>query len=93
MKERHMLLSYLFFSIAVIAVIIEYLFIASYFFYSYYLKYILMIEIMCPILGIILAIFGKSGPQKIIAIILNSLYFMLFSSLALLNLWIITFGK
>ncbi|PAW43612.1 hypothetical protein CKQ69_31395 [Bacillus toyonensis] len=81
MKERTMLLSYLFFSIAVIVVIIEYLFIAS-----HYLKYILMIEIMCPILSITLAALGKSGTQKIIAIILNSLYFILFSSLALLNL-------
>ncbi len=52
-----------------------------------------MIEIMCSILSITLAALGKSGTQKIIAIILNSLYFILFSSLALLNLWIITFGK
>ncbi|KXH79339.1 hypothetical protein CN470_03560 [Bacillus cereus] len=83
-----MLLSYLFFSIAVISVIIKYLFIAS-----HYLKYILMIEIMCPILSITLVALGKSGTLKVIAIILNSLYFILFSSLALLNLWIITFGK
>ncbi|MED0981939.1 hypothetical protein [Bacillus paramycoides] len=93
MKKRTMLLSYLFFSIAVIVVIIEYLFISSHFFYSHYFKYILVIEIMCPILGIILGAFGKPGVQKIIAIILNSLYFILFSSLALLNLWISTFGK
>ncbi|HFK1663539.1 hypothetical protein [Bacillus cereus] len=83
-----MLSSYLFFSIAVISVIIKYLFIAS-----HYLKYILMIEIMCPILSITLVTLGKSGTLKVIAIILNSLYFILFSSLALLNLWIITFGK
>ena len=83
-----MLLSYLFFSIAVISVIIKYLFIAS-----HYLKYILMIEIMCPILSITLVALGKSGTLKVIAIILNSLYFILFSSLALLNLWIIAFGK
>ncbi|MEB9545969.1 hypothetical protein COD82_16585 [Bacillus cereus] len=83
-----MLLSYLFFSIAVISVIIKYLFIAS-----HYLKYILMIVIIFPILSITLATLGKSGTQKIIAIILNSLYFILFSSLALLNLWIIAFGK
>ncbi|MGE7634943.1 hypothetical protein ACQKMZ_22230 [Bacillus paramycoides] len=93
MKKRTMLLSYLFFSIAVIAVMIEYLFISSHFFYSHYFKYILVIEIMCPILGIILGAFGKPGVQKIIAIILNSLYFILFSSLALLHLWILTFGK
>ncbi len=93
MKKITVLLPYLFFSIAVIAVIIEYLFISSHFFYSHYLKYTLIIEIIFPILGIILGAFGKSGVQKIIAIILNSLYFMLFSSLALLNLWILTFGK
>lgn len=58
-----MLLSYLFFSIAVISVIIKYLFIAS-----HYLKYILMIEIMCPILSITLATLGKSGTQTIITI-------------------------
>ncbi len=52
-----------------------------------------MIEIMCPILSITLAALGKSETQKIIAIILNSLYFILFSSLAFLNLWIITSGK
>ncbi|GAB6653457.1 hypothetical protein bcgnr5415_42560 [Bacillus cereus] len=83
-----MLLSYLFFSIAVISVIIKYLFIAS-----HYLKYILMIEIMCPILSITLATLGKSGTQKIITIILKNLYFILFSSVALLNLRIIAFGK
>ncbi|PGZ02054.1 hypothetical protein COE30_23880, partial [Bacillus cereus] len=88
MKKITVLLSYLFFSIAVIAVIIEYLFIPS-----HYLKCILMAEILFPILGIILGAFilgafGKSGIQKIIAIILNSLYFILFSSLALLNVWI-----
>nr|WP_312037236.1 hypothetical protein [Bacillus cereus] len=78
----------MFFSIAVISVIIKYLFIAS-----HYLKYILMIEIMCPILSITLATLGKSGTQKIITIILKSLYFILFSSVALLNLRIIAFGK
>ncbi|MCM3330205.1 hypothetical protein M3641_26450 [Bacillus cereus] len=77
-----------FFSIAVISVIIKYLFIAS-----HYLKYILMIEIMCPILSITLATLGKSGTPKIITIILKSLYFILFSSVALLNLRIIAFGK
>ncbi|WP_089607175.1 hypothetical protein [Bacillus cereus] len=81
-----MLLSYLFFSIAVISVI-KYLFIAS-----HYLKYILMIEIMCPILSITLATLGKSGTQKIITIILKSLLHS-FSSVALLNLRIIAFGK
>ncbi|MEN8648085.1 hypothetical protein ACS2MN_23795 [Bacillus cereus group sp. BceL062] len=88
-----MLLSYLFFSIAVIAIMIEYLFISSHFFYSHFLKYILIIEIMFPVLKYYFRTVGKSGTQKIIAIILNSLYFILFSFLALLNLWIMTFGK
>jgi hypothetical protein len=52
-----------------------------------------MIEIIFPILGIILGAFEKSGAQKIIAIILNCLYFILFSPLRLLNSWILTFGK
>ncbi|PEI86950.1 hypothetical protein [Bacillus toyonensis] len=88
-----MLLSYLFFSIAVIAIMIEYLFISSHFFYSHFFKYILIIEIMFPVLKYYFRAVGKSGTQKIIAIILNSLYFILFSFLALLNLWIMTFGK
>ncbi|MGQ4670498.1 hypothetical protein COL64_10115 [Bacillus toyonensis] len=93
MKKITMLLSYLFFSIAVIAIMIEYLFISSHFFYSHFLKYILIIEIMFPVLKYYFRAVGKSGTQKIIAIILNSLYFILFSFLALLNLWIMTFGK
>ncbi|PFJ05303.1 hypothetical protein COD67_13035 [Bacillus cereus] len=60
---------------------IEYLLIPS-----HYLKYIFVIEIMRPILEA----FGKSGTPKVIAIILNSLFFC---SLGLLNLWIITVGK
>ncbi|KAA0765045.1 hypothetical protein, partial [Bacillus sp. SH5-2] len=88
MKKITTLFSYLFLCIAVIAVIIEYLFISSYFFYSQYLKYILVVEITFPIIGIILGALGKSGEQKIIAITLNSLVFILFSSLGLLNLWI-----
>ncbi|PEL00170.1 hypothetical protein COL24_12645 [Bacillus toyonensis] len=88
-----MLLSYLFFSIAVIAIMIEYLFISSHFFYSHFLKYILIIEIMFPVLKYYFRAVGKSETPKIIAIILNSLYFILFSFLALLNLWIMTFGK
>ncbi|PFX65078.1 hypothetical protein, partial [Bacillus toyonensis] len=69
------------------------LFISSHFFYSHFLKYILIIEIKFPVLKYYFRAVGKSGTQKIIAIILNSLYFILFSFLALLNLWIMTFGK
>ncbi|CAM4189341.1 hypothetical protein BAQ48_10620 [Bacillus luti] len=93
MKKITTFFSYLFLCIAIIAVIIEYLFISSHFFYSHYLKYILVVEITFPIIGMILGALGESGKQKIIAIILNSLVFILFSSLGLLNLWIMTFGK
>ncbi|GAB6446795.1 MULTISPECIES: hypothetical protein [Bacillus] len=48
------------------------------FFYSHHLKYILVIEIKFPIIGIILEAIGKPGKQKIIAITLNSLIFILF---------------
>ncbi|MDH4422850.1 MULTISPECIES: hypothetical protein [Bacillus] len=93
MKKITTLFSYLFLCIAVIAVMIEYLFISSHLFYSHYFKYILVVEITFPIIGIILGALGKPGRQKIIAITLNSLCFILFSSLGLLNLWIMTFGK
>ncbi|HDR4561477.1 hypothetical protein [Bacillus cereus] len=93
MKKVTTFFSYLFLCIAIIAVIIEYLFISSHFFYSHYLKYILVIETTFPIIGIILGALGESGKQKIIAITLNSLVFILFSSLGLLNLWVMTFGK
>ncbi|MGH1282382.1 hypothetical protein [Bacillus basilensis] len=71
---------------------IEYLFLSSYFF-SHYLKYILMVEITFPNIGIILGAIGKPRKQKIITITLNSLIFTLFSSLQLLNVWIMTFNK
>ncbi|MGD6893287.1 hypothetical protein [Bacillus mobilis] len=93
MKKRTTLFSYLFLCIAVITVMIEYLFISSHFFYSHYFKYILVVEMTFPIIGIILGALGKPGKQKVIAITLNSLIFILFSSLGLLNLWIMTFGK
>ncbi|KMP77672.1 hypothetical protein ABEX67_04350 [Bacillus wiedmannii] len=67
---------------------IKYLFISSHF-----LKYILLVEITFPIIEIILGTLGKPRKQKIIAITLNSLIFILFSSLGLLNLWIMILGK
>lgn len=86
-------LSYLFLSIAVVAKIIDSTFIASHFFYYHYLKFTLLIVIVCPIVGIILGALGKSGTPKLLAIVLNVVFFVLFSLLALLNLWILTFGK
>ncbi|SFJ52646.1 MULTISPECIES: hypothetical protein [unclassified Bacillus (in: firmicutes)] len=92
MRELN-ILSYLCFSIAITAAIIASSFITSDFFYSHYLKLILFVEIISPIIGIILGSFGKPGKPKQIAIILNSIFFILFSLLALLNLCIMIFGK
>ncbi len=52
-----------------------------------------MVEITFPNIGIILGAIGKPRKQKIITITLNSLIFTLFSSLRLLNVWIMTFNK
>lgn len=88
-------LSYVFFSIAVIAKIIETAFRTSDFFSSHYLNFTLLIVIVSPFVGIILAPFGKGRNPKwiAIAIALNSIFLFLVSPLALLNLWIINFGK
>ena len=91
--QKLIMWSYVFFLIAIIAAIIQSSFIGSHFFYNHYLKSILIIEIISPIIGIVLGSFGKAGKLKQIAIILNSLFFILFSLLAFLNLWIVTFGK
>ncbi|MBO1582167.1 hypothetical protein [Bacillus sp. XF8] len=91
--QKLIILSYLFFLIAVTAVIIQSSFITSHFFYVHYFKSILLVEIISPIIGIILGLFGKAGKPKQIAIVLHSLFFICFSLLASLNLWIITFGK
>lgn len=76
MEDKHKkittLFSYLFLFIAVTAVILECLFISSHYFYSHYLKHILVIEIMCPTACIILATPSKPGKQKVIAITLNN---------------------
>ncbi|MGG0360664.1 hypothetical protein ABEY57_26135, partial [Bacillus tropicus] len=77
-EKRNILFSYLFLFIIVIAVMIECLCISFLFFYSHYFKYILVVEIKFPIKGIILGALGKTGKQKIIAITLNSLIFILF---------------
>ncbi|SCB78388.1 Protein of unknown function [Bacillus wiedmannii] len=52
-----------------------------------------MVEITFPIIEITLGVLGKPEKQKIITITLNCFIFILFSSLGLLNLWIMTFGK
>ena len=85
--------SYLFFLIAVTTQITDYILPPSVFYYNHYLKFTLIIIIVSPIIGIILGLFGKRGNYRLIAIALNVVFFVSFSLLALLNFWIITFGK
>jgi len=85
--------SYLFLFLAVITQISDFIFSSSVFYYNHYLNFTLLIVIVSPIIGIILGSFGKRGNYKLIAIVLNVGFFISFSLLALLNLWIITFGK
>ena len=89
--------SYLFFFIAVIIQIIDFIFSSSElnreFYYNNFLQLTLLVLIVSPIIGIILGSFGKRGKHKLIAIALNALFFVSISLLAILNFWIITFGK
>jgi hypothetical protein len=87
------ILSFLFLSIGVIAKISGYLFISSDIFYYSFLKFTLLLAVVCPIIGVILGTFGNKGKQKHIAIASNIVFLCIFSPLALLNLLILTFGK
>ena len=86
-------ISYLFLFIAVIAKIIDFIFFSSAFYYNHYLYFTLLIVGVCPIIGFFLGLFGKRGNHKLIAIALNVVFFVSFSLLALLNLFVFTFGK
>ena len=85
--------SYLFLFLAVITQISDFIFSSSVFYYNHYLNFTLLIVIVSPITGIILSSFGKKGNYRLIAILLNVGFFVSFSLLALLNFWILTFGK
>ena len=85
--------SYLFLFIAVTAKVIDFIFSSSVFYYDHYLQFTLLIVIISPTIGIVLAILGKRGYYNMMAIAFNVGFFISFSLLALLNLWIITFGK
>lgn len=85
--------SYLFVTIAVVAKIIESTFITSHYFYSHYLSITLIFIIVSPILGVIFGSYANKGISKKLGIILNITCFFLFAPLAILNFWIINFGK
>ncbi|KQL52301.1 hypothetical protein AN964_01240 [Heyndrickxia shackletonii] len=95
MRKRLIALSYLFFSISVMAKMVESLFSSSHYFYYHYLNLTLIIVMIFPLIGFILACLGDGGKAKrrAIAIILNGICIFLFLPLALLNFWIINFGK
>ena len=85
--------SYLFLFIAVTTQVIDFIYSSSLFYYEHYLKFTLLIVIISPIIGIILGLLGEKGNHKMIAVAFNIGFFISFSLLALLNFWIITFGK
>lgn len=86
-------LSYLFFFIALITQIIDFGFSSSDYYYDHYLQLTLFVLAVSPIIGVILGIFGKKGNHRLIAIASNALFFAAVAPLALLNFWIMTFGK
>ena len=91
------ILSYMFFFIAVITQIIDFIFSSSElnyeFYYNNFIQLTLLILIVSPIIGIILGLFGKRGKHRVIVIALNAVFFVFISLLAIINFWIITFGK
>lgn len=85
--------SYLFFFIAVITQITDIIFSSSNYYYNHFLQLILIVLVISPLIGIILGFFGEKGNYRLGAIALNAVFFVAISLLALLNLWIMTFGK
>ena len=88
-------LSYLFFTFTVAAKIVETIFSSSHYFYYHYFNITLITVMVCPLIGFILACLGGIGKPKkmVIAIVINGICLFLLSPLALLNFWIINFGK
>ena len=89
--------SYIFLFIAVTIQVFDFIFSSSElnreFYYNNFLQLTLLVLVVSPIIGIIFGLYGKRGNLRLIAIALNTVFFVSFSLLALLNLWIITFGK
>lgn len=90
--------SYLVFFIALVAQIIDYLIeyviksIDQNYYYDHFLQWTLLLIVGGPIIGIVLALYAKRGNHRWIAIALNVSILIAFGPLALLNLWIMTFG-
>ncbi|MDN3451811.1 MAG: hypothetical protein WBF39_05920 [Planococcus donghaensis] len=92
-------LSFLFFFIAltmqIIDAVLEYgnVSIDFNYYYDHFLQWVLLAIVGGPGTGFILAIFGKKGNPRLIAITANAIFFVIVAPLGLLNLWIMTFGK
>lgn len=90
--------SYLVFIMALAAQITDYIIeyaiksIAQNYYYDYFLQWTLLIIVGGPIIGLLLALYAKRGNHRWIAIVLNASILIAFGPLALLNLWIMTFG-
>ncbi|MCM3745529.1 hypothetical protein M3193_15485 [Sporosarcina luteola] len=95
--SKRIIFSYAFFFIAVTTQIIDLIFSSSElnreYYYNNLLQFALLVLIVSPITGIVLGLFAKRGKHKLIAIALNAIFFVSISLVALVNLWIITFGK
>ncbi|KOF08833.1 hypothetical protein AC739_18050 [Planococcus glaciei] len=84
--------SFMFFFIALIAQLIDFICSGSIYFYNHFLQWILLVIVVSPIIGFALGLYDR-GRLGSIAALLNLLFFLAFGLLALLNFWILTFGK
>ncbi|MDN7240656.1 hypothetical protein QWY14_02590 [Planococcus sp. N028] len=88
--------SYLFFFIAIIILVIvyffEYILGSPNYFYTHFLEWTLLGIILFPIIGVMLGLSGEKGNLRLMAIALNTLFFIAFAPLALWKLWITFYG-
>ncbi|MGK7377592.1 hypothetical protein ACSFXN_07095 [Planococcus sp. 1R117A] len=85
--------SYVFFFIALTTQIIDFKMGGSDYYYHHFLQLALLVIVGCPIIGIVLGLYGKRGNLRLITLALNAVFFITCAPLAVLNLWIMTFGK
>lgn len=90
--NKFVFFSYVLFFISFTAQMIDFIFAGSDYFYSHFLQWMLLMIGVSPFIGFVLALYG-SGKFRIIAVVLNLFFFVAFGLLALLNFWIMTFGK
>ena len=90
--SKSVIFSYAFFVIALTAQIIDFMYSGSDYFYNHFLQWILLVIGVSPIIGFGFGLYER-GSLGSIAFALNLLFFIAFGLLALLNFWIMAFGK